>query len=386
MAQSVGIPQDIIDNVIAAVGDDERLLKKCALVSSSFLLPTRKQLFSRISLSSDQACQRLYQFLVQNQVIQSFIRTIALVQDGSWGCKTSPDWELMNSTSLPALLRLPFCCLESFSIGWACNPLNWNSFSSELTDALSHIIHSSTLKTLSLVDVSDVPITLFLDIVHLTTLELHSLSPSSFYGGNSTSLTREVSKGAATTASHTVIDRCVWHFEREDVCGTRFPTSAYFSLIGDKEGSTEPIFLPFMCHLRFFEIYISLGSGIMYDFEVLSFLIGSLCVSLTSPATLKHLEFNIRFRGGYDMDNDFDSDIFYENLRGADVWSHLDSIITRPTGSRLQQVDINIYCSYPYDYVGEGPEKDRVLKAVLDGLPFLRTEGILRFVEVTFEE
>jgi hypothetical protein len=292
---------------------------------------------------------------------------------------------LMNSASLPVMLQLPFCCLESFSIGWACNPLNWNSFSSELKDALSHIIHSSTLKTLSLVDVSDVPITLFLDIVHFTTLELHSLSPSSFVGEYSTSLTRAVSKEAATMASHTVIDRCVWHFEREDVCGTRFPTSAYFSLIGDKEDSTEPIFLPFMYHLRFFEIYISLGSGTMYDFDILSFLIGSLCISLTSPATLKHLEFNIRFRGGYDLDNDFDSDIFYENLRDADVWSHLDSIITHPSGSQLQQVDINIYCSYPYDYVGEEPDKDRVLKAVLDGLPLLRMKCIL-FVKVTFEE
>jgi hypothetical protein len=55
------IPQDIIDKIIAEVGDDTRLLKQCSLVSSSFLLPSRRQLFSRITLSDDQACQRIWQ-------------------------------------------------------------------------------------------------------------------------------------------------------------------------------------------------------------------------------------------------------------------------------------------------------------------------------------
>ena len=45
----------------------------------SFLFPTRKQLFSKITNSSDQKCQGIYQFLVQNPVIQSFVRTILLL-------------------------------------------------------------------------------------------------------------------------------------------------------------------------------------------------------------------------------------------------------------------------------------------------------------------
>jgi hypothetical protein len=133
------------------------------------------------------------------------------------------------------------------------------------------------------------------------------------------------------------------------------------------------MFLPFMSRLRFFQIYIDLGSATTKDFDILSSLMGSLCISLTSPATLEHLEFNIRFRH-----------IFYENLRDADAWRHLDSIATHPTGSRLQRVDINInYSFHYYDasevYGGDGedPEEDEVLKAVLDGLPLLRTKGIL---------
>ena len=214
------IPQDIIDNVITAVGDDNRLLKKCALVSSSFLLPSRKQLFSKISLRSRQGCKRLHQIFVRNPAIQSFVRSIALTDDAmvaSFGALTS-DW--MNGTSLLAILRLPFCCLEHFSIitcrdEWVWNPWNWNCFIDEMKDALSNIIHSPTLKTLSLMGITRVPITFFHRIVHLTTLELDFLSPGDFGGENSSSLARAASKGVAPMTSHSVIDRCVWRYREE---------------------------------------------------------------------------------------------------------------------------------------------------------------------------
>ena len=384
MAKSIDIPQDIIDNVIAAVGDDKRLLKQCALVSSSFLLPSRKQLFSRISLGSDQTCRRIHQLLVQNPVIQSFVRTIILTEDAkiaSWGSETS---EWMNGTSLLAILRLPFCCLERFSIivcrdDWVWYPWNWNSFSSEVKDALSNIIHSSTLKSLSLSGITKVPISFFLHIVHLTTLELHSLSPNDFGGENSRSLTRAASKGVAPMASHSVIDRCVWRFGEEH---SRYEIPFICLLLTDSgqrrslcQWTTESIFLPFICRLRFLEIYIDLGRATISDFRTLSFLMGSLCISLTSPATLEHMEFNIRFCGAID-DFDINLNRFYETLRGADAWSHLDSIATHPAGSRLQRVDINIKYGFIYDEDEEEPD-NKVLKAVLDGLPLLRMKGIL---------
>jgi len=106
------IPQDIIDHVIAAVGHDEHLLKQCALVSSSFLRPSRKKLFSQIILSGwDETSQRLHQVLIQNPVIWTFVRSIAITQyleDETSKCQ-------LNSTL--AILQLPFCCLERFSIG-----------------------------------------------------------------------------------------------------------------------------------------------------------------------------------------------------------------------------------------------------------------------------
>jgi hypothetical protein len=207
---------------------------------------------------------------------------------------------------------------------------------------------------------------------------LNSLSPYDFYGVNeqSSSLTPAASEGVATMASQTVIDHCVWYF-REAVHGTRFFTFAYFSLIWDMKGPTAPIFLPFMCRLRFFEIDIHPYSATMSDFDILSFLMRSLCVSLTSPATLEHIKLNIRFRSG---DDQFDQNEFYEDLRDADVWSHLDSIITHPTGSRLQRVDIDIDYTFRYDDEVMEPHNNGILEAVLDGLPLLREKGIL-FVE-----
>ena len=229
------IPQDIIDNVIAAVGDDDQcLLKQCTLVSSSFLLPSRKQLFSRISLRSRQSCQAIHQLLVQNPVIQSSVRTITLTGDSS--SSEYPEW--MNGTSLLAILRLPFCCLECFSIdsdlrpGYQNpNPWNWNSFSNELKDALSNIVNSSNLKTLSLMGISKLPFTFFLHIVHLTTLNMYSLALNDFSDKNSSSLTRAAStrKGKAPMTPHSVpvIDRCIWR--SGEICKRyEIPSSAYF--------------------------------------------------------------------------------------------------------------------------------------------------------------
>ena len=220
----VTIPQDIIYNIIEAVasgGDNRRLLKKCALVSSSFLLPCRKHLFSKLHLRRDRTCLRLHRFFVENPVVQSFVRSITI---------ELYNLKLSNRTSLIALLRLPLCSLESFSIiggtGWSWAPLNWNYFSSELKDTFSTIIHSSTLKTLHLKTIS-VPIMLFLG-TNLTKLELTDVSSNEFDSEQSSLrlLTPGASEGVVTTASHTVVDHCVWKYFKA-VHSMRFPTMTY---------------------------------------------------------------------------------------------------------------------------------------------------------------
>jgi hypothetical protein len=69
--------------------------------------------------------------------------------------------------------------------------------------------------------------------------------------------------------------------------------------------------------------------------------------------------------------------VFFNDLRDADVWSHLDSIITHPTGSRLQRVDINIRYAFRRDDNVIEPDDTEVSEAVLNALPLLRKKGIL---------
>jgi hypothetical protein len=149
MANSVVIPQDIIDKIIETVDDDRdiRLLKECTLVSSSFLLPSRKRLFSRIYLRSDQiSCQRLQQFFVENPVILPSVRSITL----NWGYWESEASYFLNDTSLIAILRLPFCCLESFSINMSGYFQIGMTSAAELKDALFDCYTFVHLKTLYL--------------------------------------------------------------------------------------------------------------------------------------------------------------------------------------------------------------------------------------------
>jgi hypothetical protein len=134
-----------------------------------------------------------------------------------------------------------------------------------------------------------------------------------------------------------------------------------------------------MSRLRVFEIHINPSSATMSDFDILSFLMHSLRVSLTSPATLEHVKFDIVFEGS---SNYFNYYSLFDDLRDAEVWRHLDSIIIHPTGSRLQRVDINIKYSFRYDDDGNEPYNTEIEEPVFDALPLLREKGIL-FVEAT---
>jgi hypothetical protein len=197
--------------------------------------------------------------------------------------------------------------------------------------------------------------------IHLTKLELSSLLPDFLDG--------KPSRLLMPAASHTVIDQRVWDCDGP-VDGTRISYICLFLTNLVHEVPTEPTFLPFMCHLRVFEIYIH------PDPATFTVLMCSLRISLTSPTSLEHIKVNLIF--------DCDGYLYYDDellndLCDADVWRPLDSIITHPTGSRLQRVDINIV--FRYEYAMELDEAG-IKQPVLDALPLLCEQGIL-FVEVT---
>ena len=157
--------------------------------------------------------------------------------------RTDFDWALLSRTvgvtKLPSgwmahrylllWLGLPFCCLKSRLLYTRMIGIRILGtgivFSSELKDVLSNIIYhiSCTLKILSLRRIIKVPNTfsLHIQVVHLTTLELHSLSPNDFGNENLTSLTQAASKGVAPMASHAVIDWCVCGISARKMCAVR---------------------------------------------------------------------------------------------------------------------------------------------------------------------
>jgi len=210
------LPQDIIDNIIEAVAadDDSRLnlLKTCALVSSSFLLPSRKRLFSAISLTRRQSCDELHRLILLNPVLQSFVTSITL----NFGYDSYSCW---NHRSVVDILRLSFCRLEKFII-ITPYPSFWDITSSRLKDAISTIVHLSTLKTLGFYRFH-VPIALLQGIC-LTTLILNSAIPDEKPGSPRLA-------DSATTASYAVIDQCKMSFTSPWEKGTRFLLHLFFS-------------------------------------------------------------------------------------------------------------------------------------------------------------
>jgi len=130
------------------------------------------------------------------------------------------------------------------------------------------------------------------------------------------------------------------------------------------------IFLPFVSRLRCLEIYINLSSGTDDDFHALAFLILSLSISL-QPSIVEHLEINLRF---HCLDDD---DIFYDNL--LNIWRPLDFIIAFSPTLQLHRIDIIINCTFRYEYDDDEdePDRDEIVRTVLDGLPMLNMKGIL---------
>jgi hypothetical protein len=126
--------------------------------------------------------------------------------------------------------------------------------------------------------------------------------------------------------------------------------------------------MPFIYRLRIFEIYIDLRSGTEHDFQVVSYFLLTLCVSLTAPAMLQYLQVNIGIRN-------FDPTTFYDNIRN--VWSPLDCLATLPTASQLQRVIIKII--YMYGFGVDEPQiyASEVAVAVFEALPLLSMSGIL---------
>jgi hypothetical protein len=139
------------------------------------------------------------------------------------------------------------------------------------------------------------------------------------------------------------------------------------------EVPTEPKFLPFMCRLRSLKICVRPKFENIRHFKNLSFILRSLFASLTSPATLEHIKLSIWLFASNDR---FDYSGFYRKLRVAGVCDLLDDFSTRPTGSQLGRVDIDIIYS-DANVMELDKLEDEIALPMLRALPSLSKKRIL---------
>jgi hypothetical protein len=191
----MAMPQEIIDEIIKAVATDKDSLDNCSLVCSSFLLPCRRHRWYAIPIRlAHPECEGYYQLFVENAVLRSFVRRITIYDDNVPG-DCYDKWNQF----LVAFLRLPFCRLRYLLL------FLWDiEFNSELKDAISAIIHSSSFEPVCVSNL-DMPITIFQGI-HAEKLYLNFRDLCR----QSAPLTTAASEGGATTATHAVVDHCEW--------------------------------------------------------------------------------------------------------------------------------------------------------------------------------
>jgi hypothetical protein len=214
MVESLSIPQEIIDTIIGAIDvRDKALLKKCALISHSFLHPSRKQLYSIISLNSVQDCQRLCRMDVQAQYLQLFVKTLHIIDsDDLQEESVFHD----DSESLLPILRLPLRRLEILSVSSAGDYGHWDSLTDNVKNALRNMIHSSPLTSLTLRSILGVPIDLFLGLTKLHMLDLDDvfLDVLNIPPHAHVLQIEEFSEETIKTTGDTVIERFIWAFPK----------------------------------------------------------------------------------------------------------------------------------------------------------------------------
>jgi hypothetical protein len=173
MALSIPIPQDVIDCIIAHLRKDPDTLKTCAVVSRSFLPPSRKHLFFFIRLFDSLSSQRLCDILSFEPELALLIQVLG-IDDFK-----KPVW-FATDQSVPKILRmthrLKMLRLDDTSVGLGdhdhrCAP--WDSFSTELQSALVECLDSPSLVEVFIDKIPRIPISM---VTHFTHLKRMSLS------------------------------------------------------------------------------------------------------------------------------------------------------------------------------------------------------------------
>ena len=179
------VPQEIIDCIVSSLqGRDSRTLKSCALVSRSFLHPSRKSLFSTIHLLSIVHSRYLHErVLSPTPEIARYIRELVVhgrLTDSEDDDRTERDdvdedavatW-FETDQSFLRIIQLADC-LQLLSLNEFGPPISWDlAFSKESQSALLDRFQSPHLNVLKIFRCQGLPVSILASLSQLKGLSI----------------------------------------------------------------------------------------------------------------------------------------------------------------------------------------------------------------------
>ncbi|RDB28202.1 hypothetical protein Hypma_001511 [Hypsizygus marmoreus] len=152
------LPQEIIDTIIDSLSTykDHPTLKSCTLASRSLRPSSQKHLFSRILLSKNSACDRIYPLLTENPTLCSYVHDIILTSESDQA--TSPQWLRLNENLacvLDMLTSLRVCSLSIYNDG------DWKDIHPHTTTALFRVFALPSLDSIDIGGLTGIPVSFF---------------------------------------------------------------------------------------------------------------------------------------------------------------------------------------------------------------------------------
>lgn len=176
------IPEDIISAILSHLRQDRSTLRTCAITSSIFLFPSRRYLFSDISLSAgSRQCRKLYGLLSSNSHLTVHVRHLT-IKDSQEDNHSDLGWIMSDPTlplvlgSLPLLRSFYLNCVSSDDDGAV---VAWKAFPKGLKSAFLHILQLPTLEKVEF-RALNIPFSIFGDSPHIKCLHL----PGCFLDGS----------------------------------------------------------------------------------------------------------------------------------------------------------------------------------------------------------
>ncbi|KAJ7800348.1 hypothetical protein B0H14DRAFT_1692284 [Mycena olivaceomarginata] len=150
------LPQELLDAIIDQVRDKETL-KACALVATSFLPPSQRNLFRKVRLGDRDTSATL----AESPHLVSYIRDLTIY---IWG----------TMSELAVILRSVQSIESLFVIAWS--PKNWKRLGDEASSALLDCLSRPSLRRLGLSNVLGVPAALILAATAIPVVQFKSVT------------------------------------------------------------------------------------------------------------------------------------------------------------------------------------------------------------------